>query len=118
MLNTQRYFNAVHHEHIQLLFNGEGHWVVSFVAGRRIQVCNSLYNTVTGTLAASLKQLYGACSDSNGKQTITILPVQKQPDGFSCGLFAIAFAMEIMHGQSPMDAHFDVKACGITLFNV
>ena len=39
---------------------------------------------------------------------MTFLPVRKQPDGYNCGPFAIAFAAEIIDGKSPMDAHFDV----------
>ena len=38
----------------------------------------------------------------------TFLPVQKQPDGFNCGVFAIVFAAENLDGCSPMDAVFDV----------
>lgn len=38
----------------------------------------------------------------------TFLTVQTQPDGFNCGVFAIAFAAEILYGCSPMDAVFDV----------
>ena len=39
----------------------------------------------------------------------TFLPVHKQIDGFNCGPFAIAYAAEILHGKSPMEAIFDVK---------
>ena len=34
--------------------------------------------------------------------------MQKQPDGFNCGPFAVAFAAEVLNGSSPMEAHFDV----------
>ena len=39
----------------------------------------------------------------------TFVPVHKQTDGFNCGPFAIAYAAEILHGKSPMEAIFDVK---------
>ena len=45
--------------------------------------------------------------NENGK-LINFLPVQKQPDGFNCGPFAVAFAAEVLNGSSPMEAHFDV----------
>jgi len=43
------------------------------------------------------------------KVTPTFLPVQKQPDGYNCGPFAIAYAAEILDGYSPMEAIFNVK---------
>ena len=47
---------------------------------------------------------------STGKLTLSLLPVQKQKDGFNCGAFAIAYATEILDGKSPIDARFDVPA--------
>ena len=40
---------------------------------------------------------------------VSFLPVQWQYDGYNCGLFAIAFAAEILDGASPINATFDVK---------
>ena len=37
------------------------------------------------------------------------LPVQKQPDGYNCGAFAIAYAADLLDGQCPSDAVFDVN---------
>lgn len=34
--------------------------------------------------------------------------VQKQPDTYNCGLFTIAFSVEVLDGKSPLDAAFDV----------
>ena len=40
---------------------------------------------------------------------MTFLPVQKQPDGYNCRAFAIAYAAELLDGQCPSDAVFDVN---------
>ena len=40
---------------------------------------------------------------------MSFLPVQRQNDGHSFGLYAIAFAAEILEGASPVDAYFDAK---------
>ena len=40
--------------------------------------------------------------------TVTILPVQKQPDGYNCGLFAVAFAAKILDNKSTIDTNFHV----------
>ena len=42
-------------------------------------------------------------------EVIYFLPVQKQPDAYNCGLFAIAFAAELIDGKSPSDAMFSVE---------
>ena len=44
-----------------------------------------------------------------GKITLSFLRVQQQTDGHNCGIFAIAFAAEILGGASPMDANFDMR---------
>ena len=41
-------------------------------------------------------------------QRVLNCPVQRQPDGYNCGLFAIAFAAEILDGKSPSEAIFSV----------
>ena len=40
---------------------------------------------------------------------LTFLPVYKQTDGCNCGLFAIAYAAEILDGKSPMEIVFHVN---------
>ena len=45
--------------------------------------------------------------DQNGKLNVALLPVQRQSEGNNCGLFAIAFAADIMYGLSPMESFYD-----------
>ena len=40
--------------------------------------------------------------------SVTVIPVQKQKDSSSCGLFAIAFAANILEGISPAESEFNV----------
>ena len=47
-------------------------------------------------------------SRDNANVMVTFLPVQKQQDFHNWGLFAVAFAAEIFHGKSPIDAVFHV----------
>ena len=42
----------------------------------------------------------------SGDEVLSFLPVQRQPDGYNYGLFAIAFAAEILDGKSPSEAIF------------
>ena len=40
--------------------------------------------------------------------TVTILPAQKQPDGYNCGLSAVVFAVKILDNKSTIDTNFHV----------
>ena len=37
---------------------------------------------------------------------VSFLPIQKQTDEYNCDSLAIAFAVEILDGKSPMEARF------------
>ena len=38
-----------------------------------------------------------------------MVPVQKQSDGYKCGLFGIAFSTDVLNGLSPVNSCFDVS---------
>ena len=42
----------------------------------------------------------------NGKLEVTHLPVDKQTNGFSCGLFALGYPSILLDGKFPVDAWF------------
>ena len=35
--------------------------------------------------------------------------MQKQEDGYNCGVFAVAYAADISAGASPMESYYDVQ---------
>ena len=95
VLNWQRRgtpFHKVGEEHIQLMHDGINHWLLSFNSNGRVQVCDSLYETLGSVTKRCLKALYKSLLDKDGKLSVTMIPVQKQKDSSSCGLFAISFA--------------------------
>ena len=87
-------------EHIQLIHNGGNHWLMSFSSNDRFQICDSLYTNLTSVIKNGLKALYKSKVEKNGKLSVTIVSVQKQSNGYNCGLFAIAFAMDLLNGLS------------------
>ena len=106
VLNSQKKvvepYRAVSEEHVQLLHDGCNHWFLSFCSNGRVQVCDSLNTTLTRSSGKSIGSLYKHYLV--GDEVISFLPVQRQPDGYNCGLFAIAFAAEILdenHLQKP-----------------
>ena len=56
-----------------------------------------------------MKALHCSCLNESGKLNVTFLPVRQQNDVYNCGVFAIAFAAEIIDGKPPMDSYLDVK---------
>ena len=113
VLNCQKRvkpYRAVTGEYIQLLHNGINHWFLSFCSNSRVQVCDNLNSTLTRTSRKLIQSLYKNVGQKNdsGNVRVTFLPVQKQPDGHHCGLFAVAFTAEILAGKSPIEAVFDV----------
>ena len=112
VLNNQKKtaipFQPVYQDHIQLLHDGGAHWFLSFCSSGRVQICDSLKSALNRNSQKSIFSLYKNVVGENGKVNPTFLPVQQQPDGFNCGVFAIAFAAEILDGQSPIEATFDV----------
>ena len=96
-------------EHIQLLHDGHNHWILTFCSNGRVQVCDSMKTYLSRVNKKCVHALYKNIVDESGKFVVSFLPVRKQPDGYNCGLFAIAFAAEILDGKSPTEAHFDVR---------
>ena len=110
VLNSQKKvvepYRAVSEEHVQLLHDGCNHWFLSFSSSGRVQVCDSL-NTIL--IRSSRKSIRLLCKHYfAGDEVISFLPVQRQSDGYNCGIFAIAFAAEILDGKSPSEAIFSV----------
>ena len=113
VLNTQKNaampFNPVYNDHIQLLHDGGSHWFLSFCSSGRVQICDSLKSTLNRSSMKSVYSLYKHVVGEFEKVKPNFLPAHKQTDGFNCGPFAIAYAAEILHGRSSMEAIFDVR---------
>ena len=71
-------------------------------------MCDSLRTNVTSISEKCLKSLFQPLV-KNGKLEVTFLPIDKQTDGFNCGLFALGYASILLDGKSPVDARFVVN---------
>ena len=71
-----------------------------------VQVCDSLNTTLTCSSRKAIRSLYKLYF--SGDEVISFLPAQRQPDGYNCEHFAIAFAAEILDGKSPSEAIISV----------
>ena len=110
VLNSQKRdvtFFAETKDRIQLMHDGKDHWYLSFSVDGRVQVCESLRTNLSIVTRKCLKALYRPHLDQNGKLNVALLPVQRQSAGNNCGLFAVAFAADIVYGLSPMESFHD-----------
>ena len=97
----------VYGDHIQLLYDGSCHWLLAFTSIGR-QVCDSLHTDLTSISRKCFKSLFQPLV-KNGKLEVIFLSVDKQTDGFNCGLFTLDYASILLDGKSPVDARFVVN---------
>ena len=71
-------------------------------------MCDSLRTNLTSISEKCLKSLVQRLV-KNGKLEVTFLPVDKQTDGFNCGLSALGYASILLDGKSPIDTRFVVN---------
>ena len=96
-------------EYIQLMRNSANHWLMSFSSNDLVHICDNLYINLTPVIKNCLKALCKSRIEKKWKLSISIVPVQKQSNGYNCRLFAIAFATDVLNGLSPADSCFDVS---------
>ena len=90
-LNTQKRqgipYHAVENDLIQL-YDGSGHRLLTFRSNERIQIYDSLKTSLSRINRKCVHALYKSCVK---EFIVTILPVQKQTDGYNCCSVKIAF---------------------------
>ena len=85
----QTYF-PVSDDHIQLLQDGNCHWLLAFSSSGRVQLCDSLRTNLTSVSKQCLKSL---CQPllKNRKFEVTFLPVENIFQGFSYFIFILVY---------------------------
>ena len=93
-------FETIHVHH-----NGKGHFCTSSSIGGSVHVYDSLNQELTAPLVRQLSTLY---SPDPGLPSIFIVPMQStQTGGVDCGLYALAYAVELAHGGNPSKYMYD-----------
>ena len=77
------------------------HWIMTSCSKGRVQVCDSLRSRLSCVMKRCVKKLYQT-------SVVSLLPVQKERNGWNCGLFSVAFAAEILGRTSSMEANLYV----------
>ena len=93
-------FETIHVHH-----NGSGHFCTSSSIGGSVQLFDSLNKEPTEALTAQLTALY---SPDSAIPSIFTVPMQStQAGGVDCGLFALAFAVDLARGCNPSRFVYD-----------
>ncbi|XP_070549612.1 uncharacterized protein [Ptychodera flava] len=96
-------------ESIQIHYNGHGHWVTSSNVGGKVQIFDSSFGGhIPDELLKQVTHIYGLNKHSC---SIECPPVQQQVGNKDCGLFAIAFAVEIAEGNVQTIQSFSFDQC-------
>ncbi|KAI8513359.1 carbohydrate binding [Branchiostoma belcheri] len=93
---------------LQIHHNSRSHWVLSSYTDGQVRLYDSIGTDMTASLQVQLYQTYSAFADQESNVLTIILPeVQRQNNFFDCGLFAIAWAVDIAQGQDVSSIAYD-----------
>ena len=93
---------------VQIILVGKSHWVtVSNVwcDTSTLKVYDSMYSDIS---SATIEQICSFWRCSTRSATFCLMNVQKQLNCSDCGVFAIAYATELVHSTDPLLAHRNV----------
>eukprot|EP00058_Branchiostoma_floridae_P019276 XP_002604766.1 hypothetical protein BRAFLDRAFT_70615 [Branchiostoma floridae] len=92
-------YTRVSGDGLQIHHTGSLHWVVSSSIGGHVSVYNSMPSKINASLEYQLCQCYAPPPNRNtGVLAVKVPRVQHQGSRYSCGLFAIAWAVDIAMG--------------------
>lgn len=93
-------------EFVQILHMNNNHWITISSIGCS-PGCIKLYNSMQLPIPSSIKQTIAELIHTQRKQiTIEHINTQLQQGESECGLFAIAIATALCHGQDPQQMEF------------
>ena len=96
----QKTFKSVYGDSMQIHHDGVNHWVLSVALKGKIYIYDSLNCTTTENLQRQLSECYKGFIVDN-KLIVEFPSIGRQLGGNDCGLFVIAFAVDIANGESP-----------------
>ena len=102
-------FTPVSEKFIQVLNVSNKHWILVF-RGQfgQINICDSL--VTDGKYPQKVVKSISRIANCHGSVLeLRVLPVQQQKNSIDCGMFAIAHAIEILHGENVEKSSFDVN---------
>ena len=105
---AQTEFQPEQRRGVQIHHTRGNHWVLSSTNdGDEVNLYDSMYDNITADLYKQLQQIYKV--DQDNKVVYRLPDIQKQRGSRDCGLFVVAFAIELCEGNDPTDAQFQQR---------
>ena len=94
---------------IQVLFDGKLYWVAISTIGSACNNTVKYYDSLVGIKIKLMlaKQIANVIQTQEERISIEIMPVQQKANSVDCGLYALAFAVSLLHGRDPCQEHYD-----------
>ena len=97
-------------EFVQCLCLGSVHWITVSTIGCLPSVVH-VYESMNMPLSSSVKKIMAELMHTEGRQIVfEHMNVQQQKGSSDCGLFAIANATTLCHGENPVTFEYNQKA--------
>ena len=103
-------FSSLQEYFVQILHALENHWITLYWLKdlNEIRVFDSLNYTKDKKYSKKTIKLFAKMINSTSSQfKVNVMPVQQQPNAIDCGLFAIAFATDLLYGNSPSNVSYE-----------
>ena len=97
-------FSSMQENFVQILHFSENHWITIYGLKElnEIRDYDLLNYTKEKRYPKKTIKSFAKMIDSTSSQfKVNLMPVQQQPNATDCGLFAIAFATDLLYGNSP-----------------
>ena len=104
-------FSVARGKFVQILHDGSLHWVCVSNVGCTEPGSVNVYDSLNkGNIALHIKkQVASMLFHSHAMIKFHVKEVQQQENSVDCGVFAVAYATSILHGQNPEEMVYDTK---------
>ena len=104
-------FTPVDWDNLQFVHNGRDHWILTRSTNGQVQIFDSLRKSKLDFITQqSIRCVYALHKGSDGMIAADLMNVQRQTDNFNCGVFAVAYAADILFGINPVMSTYDVSS--------
>jgi hypothetical protein len=97
LVQTAKGFTQIETESVNILHDCN-HWITTACLGSEVVYADSLGRDISKVVAAQMLQLYASKCESDSSLKVSQLRCDQQRNASNCGLFAAAFAFDLVHG--------------------
>jgi len=106
-LDPLKFISHFTEQFVQILYCPPNHWIAVSGGKEGIRVFDSLQRNLPKSIVRSIATMR---STDNAILEVKKVKVQQQKNGIDCGIFSIAFVVEVLFGNSPCSCSFHPAA--------